>query len=257
VSALLAAGAQVRGTSNYGRTALMDAAAMSQPDATEALLAHPRIHPCVDDALDVIGDFVDEDEEGDEEGDGAARTALVHEAFGRWRMRQAVCAAARAADVRGAACLPPTLVAALAAATEAGVSEDALSEARDVDGLTALGGAAAAGASMEVVMALVAAGCSVLVPGDLAGASVGALAARAGHRQAADWLYRAATKAAARAQPLFRDVRSMLVVGTSGVGEGRTFLPLDVLNHIMEHCAAPTTCWFSEPPVVAELELAD
>ena len=143
--------------------------------------------------------------------------------------------------------MPPALTAALATATAAGASGEALSGARDADGLTALGGAAAAGASKEVVMALVAAGCSVTVAGDLAGASVGALSVRAGQRKAADWLYRAATKAVARAQPLFRDVRSMLVVGTSGGRAGRPFLPLDVLNDVMDCCAAPAACWFAEP----------
>ena len=86
------------------------------------------------------------------------------------------------------------------------------------------------------------------VAGDLAGASAGALAARAGHRQAAAKLYRAATKAVARAQPLFRDVRSMLVVGTSGGRAGRPFLPLDVLNDVMDCCATPGACWFAEAP---------
>ena len=76
---------------------------------------------------------------------------------------------------------------------------------------------------------------------------------RAAQRKAADWLYRAATKAVARAQPLFRDVRSMLVVGTSGGRAGRPFLPLDVLNDVMDCCATPAACWFSELPAAAVL----
>ena len=181
------------------------------------------------------------------------RTASVRRSFARWHLAQAVCAAARAAAVAGgidSLVPPPALVAALAAAREGGVSADALSAARDVDGLTALGGAAAAGACLGAVNALLAAGVSLLVAGDLEGASVGAMAARAGHGLLAHRLTgpRALLKATALAHPVFRQVRSMLVVGND-VG-----LPPELVDHILEFCAGES-CWFAEHVVVAAAEV--
>jgi ankyrin repeat protein len=209
-----------------------------------------------DDASEEAEDSSNPEPEAEEEDVVAARTASVRALFKRWHLGQALCAAARAPAVRGSAALPPNLAAALNAAVEAGLDGEKLFGARDMEGLTALGGAAAAGASKAVVVALVASGCNASVPGDLAGTSAGALAARAGQRQAADWLYRAATKAVAKAQPLFRNVRSMLVVGTSGARAGRPFLPVDVLNKVMDCCATPDKCWFAEAPLWAATAFA-
>ena len=94
---------------------------------------------------------------------------------------------------------------------------------------------------MGAVNALLAAGVSLLVAGDLEGASVGALAARAGHGLLAHRLTgpRALLKATALAHPLFREVRLMLVVGND-VG-----LPPELVDHILEFCAGDS-CWFAE-----------
>jgi hypothetical protein len=130
--------------------------------------------------------------------------------FARWRLRQAVLRAGLRA------CRPRRwLHASWRLPAPARMSEEVLSAARDADGVTALGGAAAAGASTAVILAVVAAGSNASLPDDLLGFRwAHSLWLRAGQRQAADWLHRAATKAVARAQPLFRDVCSMLVVGT-------------------------------------------
>jgi len=237
VKILLAAGANVNAANADGLTALSWAALKRDYDHFRIILAHPLIHASVNAAEEIV------------------RTGLpffaahqfaswAPDEFARWRRSQAVCAAARAPAVRGAKSLPPALVAALAGC-ETG---DALSDARAADGLTILGGAAAAGASKKVMAALVAAGCSLLVSGDREGASVGSLALRSGQRDTAHWLYQKTTKAVARKYPLFRDVRSMLVVGTSGSRLGRPFLPVDMINLIMDCCATPETCFFSETP---------
>ena len=191
----------------------------------------------------------------------AACMTLVQRSFARWRLAQAVCAAA--ADSRAnwgtAGCgieslvPPPVLVAALAAAREGGVSARALSRARDADGLTALGGAAFAGACLGAVNALLAAGVSLLVAGDLEGASVAELAARAGfgpelaHRLTTG--PRAMLKAPALAHPVLREVRSMLVVGN------RVGLPPELVDHILEFCCcyrAGDACWFAAAAAAAE-----
>ncbi len=130
-----------------------------------------------------------------------------------------------------------------------------LSVARDPAGLTALG--CAAGAGLGAVAALLAERASALVPGDLAGASAGALAARAGQRAAADCLYRAASKAAARAQPLFRRIRSEIVVRNRVPGGlPHEYLPRDTVDLILEFCAAPAACWFAETPAPAAVAAA-
>ena len=100
--------------------------------------------------------------------------------------------------------------------------------------------------------ALLSAGCSALVVGELSsGASAGALAARAGSRALADTLYRKAAKAAARAQPAFRRVRSELVLfnRVSG-GLPQDYLPRDVVDHMLEWCATADG-WFAESVVAA------
>ena len=88
--------------------------------------------------------------------------------------------------------------------------------------------------------------------GDLEGASVVALAARAGHGLLAHRLTgpRALLKATALAHPLFREVRSMLVVGND-VG-----LPPELVDHILEFCAGGDSCWFAEPAVAAAAAVA-
>jgi ankyrin repeat protein len=281
VSALLVAGADVGVTAAAGQAAFFAAAVNSGLVTFNLLLAHPRIHSCVAAAEAMLFGQPDAEEEDvwetddeEDEDDDYALFPSVRASLRRWHLHQALCAAARAPAVVEASSLPPALadalekvkrvanfsrgalpcsselLDALAQTAAAGLDAAGPSRARDADGFTALGGAASAGASKAVVVALVAAGCSVTVPGDLAGASVGALAARAGQRPAADWLYRAATKEVARTQPLFRKVRSMLVVGTSGARAGRPFLPIDVLNKVMDCCATPDACWFaqSHPP---------
>lgn len=88
----------------------------------------------------------------------------------------------------------------------------------------------------------------MLVAGDLEGASVGALAARAGHVLLAHRLTgpRALLKATAPAHPMFRQVRSMLVVGND-VG-----LPPELVDHILELCCAGgDSCWFACRPLGA------
>jgi ankyrin repeat protein len=154
VAVLLAAGADVSIADAGGRTALIWAARFAHPAVVELLLAHPRIHPSIAAAEAVIGTTADG-------GGGAEGTELVRQAFARWHRIQAVCiqavcAAARApapARPPAAGQAPPVLVAALAAAREAGVSAAALSAGRAADGFTALGGAAAAGASEWAVRA--------------------------------------------------------------------------------------------------------
>ena len=199
---------------------------------------HPRIHPCVDAA-----------ERDCRSGYGRSRPLPA--VFTRWRDSAFVCAAAAGSAPTASAL--PGLEAALAAAMastgdEAGCSAEELSHWRNEDGLTAFACAARAGANKEVVKALLEADIDASVPGDRTGASAGALAARAGHRRTADVLYRAATKAAMRVQGLFRGVRSMLVVGTSGARAGRPFLPVDFVNDVMDCCAPPAACGVAEPP---------
>jgi hypothetical protein len=246
VELLLAVCADVNAAANNGFPALVVASRRAHAAAVEVLLAHPRIHPSVAAAEAAIGE-----QAHDEGPDAELRAASVREAFARWHRAQAVCAAARAPVLPGAATAgqaPPALVAALAAAREAGVSAAALSAARDADGFTALGGAAAAGASEWAVRALVRAGCSALVAGDREGASPGALAARAGHAKLSAQLYQAAARAAARAQPAFLRVRSELVLFNRVPGGlPQEYLPRDVVDHMLEWCAT-ADCWFAMTP---------
>ena len=69
------------------------------------------------------------------------------------------------------------------------------------------------------------------------------MAARAGHGLLAHRLTgpRALLKATALAHPVFREVRSMLVVGND-VG-----LPPELVDHILEFCAGDAR-WFAEQP---------
>lgn len=271
VHVLLAGGADVLRANPDGHTVLAEAAGFAWPGVVRALLAHHCIHDCVataeagigGDAAEVDAEEAaraarEEEEQMEDlglsvqavtEGPADQRTLAVISEFTRWHAAQAVCAAARAPPPeRGVAPLQaasPALVAALEASQQAGVSAEALSVARTTDGFTALGGAvAAAGARDWTARALLAAGISALVPGNLEGTSVGALAARAGHRAIADRLYRAASKAAARTHPLFRDTRSRIVVGN------RVGLPRDAVDHMLEWAAAPE-CWFAESPAAA------
>ena len=232
-----------------GSNPLCVAASRACHECTTLLLSAPRIHLSVDAGAErQMGKCVlIQDEQL------AACMTLVQRSFARWRLAQAVCAAA--ADSRAnwgtAGCgieslvPPPVLVAALAAAREGGVSAGALSAARAEDGLTALGGAAFAGACLGAVNALLAAGVSLLVAGDLEGASVGVLSACSGYGRLAHRLTgpRALLKATALAHPVFREVRSMLVVGND-VG-----LPPELVDHILEFCTGDA-CWFAKTAVV-------
>ena len=239
-----------------GSNPLCVAASRACHECTTLLLSAPRIHLSVDAGAErQMGKCVlIQDEQL------AACMTLVQRSFARWRLAQAVCAAA--ADSRAnwgtAGCgieslvPPPVLVAALAAAREGGVSAGALSAARAEDGLTALGGAAFAGACLGAVNALLAAGVSLLVAGDLDGASAAERASRAGygeqlvHRLTGP---RALLKATALAHPVLRQVRSMLVVGN------RVGLPPELVDHILEFCCcyrAGDACWFAAAAAAAE-----
>ena len=117
-----------------------------------------------------------------------------------------------------------------------------------------------AGASEGAVAALLKAGCSVLVAGDLEGASPGDLAVGAGHAKLGAQLHRHATKAAARAQPSFDRVWLDLCVGFSGkatkAAQPRPQVPYDALNIVMD-CCATADGWFAAPAAAAGLGAED
>ena len=221
VSFLLRAGVNVNAFYRED-TPLSAAVKAEHVNIVKLLLTYPKIHASVDAAEA----FITNDD---------IRTAFEH-----WHLIQAVCVAARAPAVR-AASVPPELAAALDTAKKADVGSEEFSYVRDLDGFTALGGAVAARASKQVLRALMNAGCNILLSVDMTGLSMGTLAARTGRRATSDWLYRAATKENAKMFPQFRYVRSLLVVGTSGERAGRPFIPVDVLNYIMDFCDAT---WF-------------
>jgi ankyrin repeat protein len=240
---LLAAGADVglQAGDPSRRTALAMAVARPCFSSVELLLAHPRIHASVPPAHELAKTVHVAVESG------------IQRLFDRWLACQEVCR--RAGDAQpggGAQTLQQTLQAlqaALAAAARLDVTAMGMSAARapGEHGLSALGGAAAAGAR-GAVMTLLRHGVDVLVPGDLHGASVGALAARAGDRVLADALYREASKAAARAQHTFRQMRSEVIVANRVPGGlPLDYLPRDVVDLILQFCASAKP-WFSESP---------
>ena len=245
VSLLLKAGADVNTSIGDGTTALM--------------LASRRGHAAVVSLLLEAGVDV---KKANNAGNTAMMTAsqwgkaAVVSLLRAWLFVKPVCDAASSPAAREAAGVPQTLVDALTEAKR-GLSASQLSEIRGPSGLTMLGCVAAAGANKQVLKALMEAGCSVVVPGDLAGASVGDLAARAGQDSTADWLYRAATKKVANIYPTFKYVWNTLMVGTSGSRAGRPFMSLDVLNYIMDFCATPDSCWFAEIPRVIIMDSED
>jgi hypothetical protein len=229
---LLRAGASVELLSYIGVSVLGAAVSGLQVKAASYLLEAPGVYSTVvlaeSEAQRVAGVF---------------RKQKLACMFARWHLVQAVCAAACVPAVPGAS--PPSLLPLLAAlAAEKAArkkpenSDRLIAHARAANNLTALAGAVTqGGAQLAVVSALIAAGCSALPPVDAHGTSLGAFALRLGQQKSADKLYRAASKSAAREQPLFRQVRSELVVAN------RVGLPRDVVDHMLEWCAAPK-CWF-------------
>ena len=97
---------------------------------------------------------------------------------------------------------------------------------------TALGYAAHLG-RIGAVEALAQAGVSFLEPGNSAGASVSAIASRAGHKVLADKLAIMAAKEVARIDPVYRKARSELIV------KNKNDFGADIVNSIFSFIAIP------------------
>jgi len=106
------------------------------------------------------------------------------------------------------------------------------SDPRGPAGFTALGYAAHLGHT-AAVEALAQAGVSFLEPGNSAGASVSAIASRAGHKVLADKLAIMAAKEVARIDPLYRQMRSELIV------KNKVDFGADIVNSIFSFIAIP------------------
>ena len=284
---LLAAGARVDAVDHVGRTPLMHAARLNKPSLVALLVYRGAsvtkrnaqtgwtalqfaaaacaqkpvyqllkchgIHSVVADAVDTIGAGAELDGVAVNE----AHAAAVRNKFTAWFAMQQVVEALFAPAGYGDSGVArlSKMEGGLLAAKTAGASADDLSTQRNPGGFTALGAAAAFGASEWTVAQLLKAGCSALVLGNAEGASAGALAGRragSGTKLSAQ-LYRAAAKAAARAQPAFRRVRSELVLFNRVPGGlPQEYLPRDVVDHMLEWCATPREGgWFAESPKTA------
>jgi hypothetical protein len=245
----------LRGASVAHRTLMSDltaldfAAASSAHEATKRLLRHRDIHSAVPRAYDMIGvgAFIE----------GVAFTekhaAATRKEFDGWKGAMEVINAVFAAGPGGYGDTGverlSRMMTGLQRVQAAGVSPEDLSTLRNPEGFTALGAAAASGASEPTVAVLVKAGFSALVAGNREGASPGALASRrANNGRVSAQLYRAASKAAARSQPAFRRVRSELVLfNRVPGGVPQDYLPRDVVDHILEWCATPRAGgWFAK-----------
>lgn len=97
---------------------------------------------------------------------------------------------------------------------------------------TALGFAAHLG-HIAAVEALAHAGVSFLVPGRNTGASVSAIASRAGHKELADKLAIMTAKEVARIDPVYRQVRSEMIV------KNKVDFGADIVNSIFSFIAIP------------------
>ena len=103
---------------------------------------------------------------------------------------------------------------------------------RGPNNFTALGFAAHLGHT-AAVEALAHAGVSFLEPGNSAGKSVSAIASRAGHKVLADKLAIMAAKEVARMDPVYRQVRSELIV------KNKVDFGADIVNSILSFIAIP------------------
>jgi hypothetical protein len=104
------------------------------------------------------------------------------------------------------------------------------SDTRGPAGFTALGYAAHLGHT-AAVEALALAGVSFLEPGNSAGASISAIASRAGHKVLADKLAIMAAKEVARIDPVYRQMRSELIV------KNKNDFGSDIVNSIFSFIA--------------------
>ena len=86
----------------------------------------------------------------------------------------------------------------------------------------------------------------MLIPASLDGTMPAYLAAQRGHGMLAECLHAAVARAVSRAFPMFRDLRSQLVLFNRVPGGlPQQYLPRDAVGRIFEYCATPDCCWFA------------
>ena len=190
----------------FGRSALKMSIYNGHVSTVEALLEHPCIHTSV---------VAISNSDINLSGNGTPIDRL----FNRWHLKQSLCYAAAGTHIRNISINTALAIGNLTTAE--------ISHTRDWNGYTSLSNTIKSGNS------LIKAGASLLVAGDLQGTSVGAYAMRHGYPLLGEQLYYKTLKEFCLKRPVFKRLRSEIVVGNRVPSVGRC-LPRELVNYILE-----------------------
>jgi ankyrin repeat protein len=195
----------------FGRSALKMSIYNGHVSTVEALLEHHCIHTSV---------VAISNSDINLSGNGTSIDRL----FNRWHLKQSLCYAAAGTHIRHISIETALAIGNLTAAE--------ISQTRDWNGYTSLTNTIKSG-NLKGVDILLDAGASLLVAGDLQGTSVGAYAIRHGYPLLGEQLYYKTLKEFCLKRPVFKRLRSEIVVGNRVPSVGRC-LPRELVNYILE-----------------------